>query len=144
MSMLMEKATPVSLLVTLPGLLRLHAGCHRGDVVRSRAHRDGSRSDQEQREKPGMVLLERAGARGSGHSGGQGQGVPDVGSCPLAGPPRGCHRVATPTTHPALSAPRDVQCSPRMRLQPRGHFWVLSVPFMGQHGTKCRLDHGAV
>lgn len=45
---------------------------------------------------------------------------------------------------PTVSTPRDAQCSPRMGLQPWGRFWVLSVPFMGQHGTKCRLDHGAV
>lgn len=112
--------------------------------MQSRAHRDGSGSDQKHREKPGMVLAERADARGYGHCGGQGQGVPHVGSCPLPGPPQGCHCVATPTAHPTLSAPRNAWCSPRMALQPWEHFWVLSVPFMGQHSMKCRLDHGAV
>lgn len=100
MSMIMEKATPASPLVTLPGLLQLHAGCHRGDGVRSRARRDGSGSDQEEREKPGMVLLERAGVRGYGHSGVQGQWVPHAGSCPLPGSPRGCRCVAASTTCP--------------------------------------------
>lgn len=138
MSMVMQKGILQPPLVTpwvfsscMPGATGVMDG------EQSKAHRGGSGSDQQQREQPRLVLMEKASVRGTA-------AVVARGRVSLVLAAAHCVGMATPTTCPTLSTPREARCRPTGCLQPGERFRTLSVPFLGQHGMKRSRAHGAV